>query len=132
MFTMVNNEEFVFRIKKILSYYTITAAQMADTIGVQRSNISHLLSGRNKPSLDFVIKIIQAYEEVDLYWLLNGKGSFPKSDKSPTPSSTKTAIEVPSSKDKSLQALEIKAASKKIEHIIIFYEDGSFKKYETA
>lgn len=124
---MVNDEAFAIRIKKLLSFYNITAAQMADTIGVQRSSISHLLSGRNKPSLDFVVKVIQAYEEVDLYWLLNGKGSFPKIEE------TKPNKKVSSPShlsDKSSEVLSIEGKSEEIEHIIIFYKDGSFKKYK--
>jgi hypothetical protein len=39
--------------------------------------LSHLLSGRNKPSLDFILKIVDVFPDVDLYWILNG-GSFPK------------------------------------------------------
>ena len=46
---------------------------------MQRFSISHILSGRNKPSLDFVLKIIKEFPEVELYWLLNGKGNFPYS-----------------------------------------------------
>ena len=49
----------------------------ADKIGVQRSSISHILSGRNKPSLDFILKVTNEFTDVDIYWLLNGKGSFP-------------------------------------------------------
>jgi transcriptional regulator with XRE-family HTH domain len=45
----------------------------ADKIGVQRSSLSHLLSGRNKPSLDFILKILDVFPDVDLYWMINGK-----------------------------------------------------------
>ncbi|MCF6213445.1 MAG: helix-turn-helix domain-containing protein [Flavobacteriaceae bacterium] len=136
---MVNNEDFANRIKKLLSFYTITAAQMADKIGVQRSSISHLLSGRNKPSLDFVIKVIQAYDEVDLYWLLNGKGHFPKtnnevkrSDTTPTRSRNVQSETNVSSQTALSKHMPLPSDGKKIEHIIIFYKDGSFKKYEAA
>ncbi|NQW36747.1 MAG: helix-turn-helix transcriptional regulator [Flavobacteriales bacterium] len=137
---MVNNEEFANRIKKLLSFYAISAAQLADKIGVQRSSISHLLSGRNKPSLDFVVKIIQAYDEVDLYWLLNGKGNFPKigGDSNKSDISPISSIEKDAQVDLPLKASFVKATSdnasdsKKIEHIIIFYKDGSFKKYEAV
>lgn len=65
------------RLKKILEYYNLSASSFADKIDVPRSSISHLLSGRNKPSLDFVIKVETAFEEVDLNWLVYGKGTFP-------------------------------------------------------
>jgi len=130
---MVNNEIFVIRIKKLLDFYNLSAAQFADKIGVQRSSISHLLSGRNKPSLDFVLKVMQQFNEVDLYWLLNGKGTFPKH--SPDKESKVAESALKSEKTNTLADImkTKKYASgneKKIEHIIIFYKDGSFKKYE--
>jgi transcriptional regulator with XRE-family HTH domain len=77
---MVNTEDFVKRLEIILDYHGLSASSFADKIGVQRSSLSHLLSGRNKPSLDFILKIIEVFPEVDLYWILNGKGNFPKSE----------------------------------------------------
>ncbi|WP_291122976.1 helix-turn-helix domain-containing protein, partial [Flavobacterium sp. UBA6046] len=77
---MVNIEDFIKRLEIILDYYSLNASSFADKIGVQRSSLSHLLSGRNKPSLDFILKIIEVFPEVDLYWILNGKGNFPKSE----------------------------------------------------
>lgn len=77
---MVNIDDFVKRLETILDYYSLNASSFADKIGVQRSSMSHLLSGRNKPSLDFVMKIMEVFPEVDLYWILNGKGSFPKTE----------------------------------------------------
>ena len=62
------------------NYYGLSASVFADKMGVQRSGLSHLMSGRNKPSLDFVMKIIENFPEVDFYWLLNGKGNFPKQE----------------------------------------------------
>ena len=77
---MVNTDNFINRLEKILDFYSLSASGFADKIGVQRSSLSHLLSGRNKPSLDFVLKIIEFFPEVDLYWILIGKGVFPKLD----------------------------------------------------
>jgi transcriptional regulator with XRE-family HTH domain len=77
---MVNKEDFTKRLGIILEYYSLHASAFADKIGVQRSSLSHLLSGRNKPSLDLILKILDVFPEVDLYWILNGKGTFPKSD----------------------------------------------------
>ena len=57
---MVNIEEFSKRLIIIMDYYEISAAVLAENIEVQRSSISHILSGRNKPSLDFVLKILKA------------------------------------------------------------------------
>ena len=63
------------RIRTIMEYYDLTSAQFADTIGIQRSALSHVLSERNKPSLDFVLKIKRAFPEVSLDWLTLGRGS---------------------------------------------------------
>lgn len=77
---MVNKEDFTKRLGIILEYYSLNASSFAYKIGVQRSSLSHILSGRNKPSLDFILKILDVFPEVDLYWILNGKGTFPKSE----------------------------------------------------
>ena len=77
---MVNTEDFIKRLEIILEFYGLSASVFADKMGVQRSGLSHLMSGRNKPSLDFVMKIIENFSDVDFYWLLNGEGTFPKSE----------------------------------------------------
>lgn len=52
----------------------LNAAQFADEIGVQRSSVSHILTGRNNASLDFLLKVLLRYPEIDTDWLLIGKG----------------------------------------------------------
>lgn len=114
---MINNLEFAERLKRVMDHYQLSAATFADRIQVQRSSISHLLSGRNRPSLDFVLKVLDEFKGVELYWLLNGKGSFPKSEGSPsTPTSSNIS-------DDELKDTEI-------DRIIIFYKDGTFKNYQ--
>ena len=77
---MVTSEQFIEKIEHILNYYNLSASLFAEKIGVQRSSLSHLLSGRNKPSLDFVIKIVEEFPDVDLYWFLFNQGTFPKQE----------------------------------------------------
>jgi DNA-binding XRE family transcriptional regulator len=124
---MVNSEDFVRRLEKILRYYDLSASVFADKINVQRSSISHLLSGRNKPSLEFVLKVIKTFPDVNLYWLLNGKGTFP-------PLSTSQSKTITPTQHPILQKEEVSAVKsvkdKTIEKIIIFYSDGSFKSYK--
>lgn len=62
------------RILLILKTKNISPSQFADEINVQRSNISHIISGRNKPSLEFVKKILDRYKEINTEWLINGVG----------------------------------------------------------
>jgi transcriptional regulator with XRE-family HTH domain len=52
-----------------------SSAQLAEEIGVQASGISHIISGRNNPSLDFVLKMLEKYQFLSTEWLLFGKGS---------------------------------------------------------
>jgi len=61
-----------------MSVKNLSPAQLAEAIGVQRSGISHILSGRNKPSLDFVMKVLEAYPELNESWLLKGEGEMLK------------------------------------------------------
>lgn len=62
------------RIHLILKAKNITASKFADEVGVQRSSISHILSGRNNPSLDVVQKILKKFPDISTEWLLSGKG----------------------------------------------------------
>lgn len=155
---MVNTEDFIKRLEIILDYYSLNASSFADKIAVQRSSLSHLLSGRNKPSLDFILKIIAIFPEVDLYWILNGKGSFPKNmeqldkkensvgqvvkENSPTSAPTeiipenlfsqvKSANPIPVYDTKKIDAQNSAKESDSggIDKIVIFYKNGTFKSY---
>lgn len=61
------------RLQLILKMHTITPATFADKLGVQRSNVSHVLSGRNKPGLDFLEKILVQFPRVNAHWLITGE-----------------------------------------------------------
>ncbi|NDP26987.1 MAG: helix-turn-helix transcriptional regulator [Flavobacterium sp.] len=157
---MVNTEDFIKRLEIILDYYSLNASSFADKIGVQRSSLSHLLSGRNKPSLDFILKIMDVFPDVDLYWILNGKGTFPKSkiatetnNRSSTPilsppiaetkieqqndlfsenSNTKNQKEenLPNSFPNAKIASNYKTDGE-IDRIVIFFKNGTFKTYSS-
>ena len=123
---MINTEDFTNRLQKVIDYYGESASSFAEKIGVQRSSISHILSGRNKPSLDFVLKVLSSFPEVELYWLMNGKGKFPDDSKQEIYSSANKSEEL--SESKILQ--NTSSNDKTIERIVIFYKDGSFKNFE--
>jgi transcriptional regulator with XRE-family HTH domain len=154
---MVNTDDFIKRLELILEYYGLNASAFADKIGVQRSSLSHLLSGRNKPSLDFILKILEVFPDVDLYWILNGKGSFPKkiaevnpidATQNTSPTSTPilnkqetndlfsvTAATVPSNSTATAKTIvnekiTIPTTSNEIDKIVIFYKNGTFKDYK--
>lgn len=131
---MINTEEFVIRLQKVIDHYGESASSFAEKIGVQRSSISHILSGRNKPSLDFVLKVLASFPDVELYWLLNGKGQFPSEEK---PSEIVTAPKTKNDAkhevlEKTVPKVNATAQDKIIERIVIFYTDGSFKNFEDS
>lgn len=72
------------RIKLLLETQNLTASQFAEKINVQRSSVSHIMSGRNKASLDFVQKILTYFPEVSPDWLINGKGPMLRSSETPS------------------------------------------------
>ena len=152
---MVNIDDFIKRLEIILDYYNLSASAFADKINVQRSSLSHLLSGRNKPSLDFIIKVIEVFPEVDLYWILNGKGNFPKSEnvvstvletEKKTPSqpiveNTNSELDLFSTVEKRITSTlsesnpveSIKTennSNEEIERIVVFFKNGTFKNYK--
>ena len=70
---MLNTESLIARIKALMEQHELNASSFAEMIGVQRSSISHVLSGRNKPSLEFLAKIETTFDEVSFEWLLKGE-----------------------------------------------------------
>jgi len=63
------------RIIKIIEDKTLTNTQFADKIQIQRSSLSHILSGRNNPSLDVIVKILNTFPEISPEWLIKGLGN---------------------------------------------------------
>ena len=63
------------RIQKFMEHKGITPSELADAIGVQRSNVTHVLKARNKPSFQFIEKLLQVYPEINAKWLLLGQGN---------------------------------------------------------
>ncbi|MBT0608761.1 helix-turn-helix domain-containing protein [Aequorivita echinoideorum] len=141
---MVNSEDFAKRLEKILEFYTLSATQFAYEMNFNRSTISHLLSGRNKPSLEFVMNLLKKFPEVNLYWLMDGKGTFPSSkvSESKIVEAKPEKTESPKNKNREPDLFsEISAknhnefsplrnSDDSIERIVIFYKNGSFKSYQ--
>ena len=118
----MNSDAILLRLEKIRIHYDLSAAALADKIKVQRSSISHLLKGRNKPSLEFVIKLVAAFPEIDIYWFLYGIGNFPSV---PTKDTSTTL-----SKKKEISHSTNNSITKQVDRMVIFYTDGTFKSYE--
>lgn len=137
------------RFRYVMKVYNETPSSFADKIGVQRSSISHILSERNKPSLDFIQKILEYYPKIDAQWLINGKQS---TNEKMVTAAVNSSIE-PEREDAYLQEEERQAvqkeqlvelnsdeiavkankqlvdATKKVDRIIIFYSDHTFETF---
>lgn len=126
------------RIKTIIEYYNLSSSTFAEKIDVPRSSISHLLSGRNKPSLDFIMKVDKAFDDVNLDWLLYGKGSFNKKSEVNNTSLFNTfekenKITEKQEVTQEVDIIETKEKiindNKSIVKVILLFDDGSFKAF---
>ena len=160
------------KIKQILIDKNLTPSYFADEIGVQRSSISHILSGRNRPSFDIIQKVIRRFPELGYEWIMEedsqtggqsiptgypGRGMArpvpepinrfnsgqPSTSYSPQPSGIRsqrneippmvlpvtTQINPTPTNPEMLANLPFE---KKVERILIFYTDGSFREYTPA
>lgn len=69
----IENQNTIERIKLVIEREKLSYGAFADSVGMQQSTLSHILNGRNKPSLDVIKKIHQRYKNINLYWLLYGE-----------------------------------------------------------
>ena len=138
---MLNKEDFAKRLQELMVYYEISAAALADKISVQRSSISHLLSGRNNPSLDFIIKILDKYPKVSFEWLVKGDGVLESDtgeqvDNSSAPTLFEQELSTKKrefgEKQPILDPKVANQVSKSVEKILLVYKDGSFKVYDNS
>jgi transcriptional regulator with XRE-family HTH domain len=112
------------RIEIIIRSKNLSPSKLADEIGVQRSGISHIMSGRNKPSLDFILKVLDAYPEINADWLLKGEGEMAES-----PGLIDfEANDEPETERKGPSKISMlkNNSGKKAVKVIIFYDDQSF------
>lgn len=68
------------RIELLMKCYNLSSSQFADKTGIQRASVSHILSGRNKPSLEVMLKIYESFPGLDMKWLMTGVGEEPVGD----------------------------------------------------
>ena len=92
------------RLKNWMDSEGLKPSELADTIGVNRSTISHILSGRNKPSIDFLEKLLNTFPNINANWLISGIGYMQEDIK-----------------EKEL------VSNKKIGKVVVFYDDNSFE-----
>ena len=145
------------RLQRFLDAENITQSQLAEKLGVAKASISHILAGRNKPGFDFIQSMAQCYPDLNLDWLIAGKGKMYKSqNRSPVtqpseepriPAQSKDSgrlfdsqedklfpdeAETVDSKPQTEQVspAESKPVPPKISKILVFYDNGTFKEID--
>ena len=105
------------RLLRFLEAENISQAQFADSIGVARASISHIVSGRNKPGFDFIERTARRYPALNIEWLITGKGKMYSSQ------------EEEESLFSPVDFQEV-SKSRKISRVIVFFEDGTFEEFK--
>jgi len=138
------------RLLEFLRTENKSSAQFAEEIGVQPSGISHILSGRNNPSLDFILKMLEKYQFLSTDWLLFGKGTmykekqvqslfddagiidskpdtvFDKNESAKLTTGSNTIEKSPAGADLRDHG---KGEGASLSRIVMFYNDNSFEEY---
>jgi len=137
-----------------MDYKQISPSELADAIGVQRSNVTHVLQGRNKPGFQFISKLLETFPELNAKWLITGQGDMlvssngyptglfdtPKPPKAEQPviSNPPVAEKEPEKEAEIINTSKtvpesvktlIPPTTKEIERIVVFYTDQTFKQY---
>ena len=134
------------RIAHIIRAKNLTAAEFAIKLGIQPSNVSHLLAGRNNPSLDFVKKLKETFPEYNLDWIIFGRGPMTLSepfhglpDTDPRLFESQESENVVEGMERSLFSVEKEnvvgtndrlpqLSNGELRQIILVYDDGTFEK----
>jgi len=125
---MLNYKEIIKRIENLIQSKELTASGFAEKIGVQRSSISHIISGRNKPSLEFLIKITEVFPETSLTELVYGNKS--SSIHSNYHENDISTLDGSKSDNSQLEMKLDDSGEEKIERsLVVLYSDGTFEKY---
>lgn len=114
------------RIKEYIDYKGISPGELASLLEVQRSNISHILNGRNKPGASLIEKLLIVFPDLNARWLMTGEGSMTEVET--------TAIEIPKTESKPNLVVEEQPQYKRstnesnrlIDKVVLIYNDGSF------
>lgn len=108
------------RLIKFLAAENLSQSQLADTLGVARASISHIISGRNKPGFDFLESMAVNFPALSIEWLITGKGRMYRGQQST----------VSSAEGQVAQDAFPGTASAGIDRIVVFFEDGTYKEFK--
>lgn len=117
------------RLLQFLQAENITQTQLADTLSVARGSVSNILAGRNKPGYDFLESLILHYPNLNLEWLLSGKGKmYHDSSEASAPS-----VESAPAQDEPVQldlfSIPAPSTNKEISKIMVFFSDKTFQEF---
>jgi transcriptional regulator with XRE-family HTH domain len=116
------------RIKLLLEQLSLSPSEFADRIGVQRSSVSHVLSGRNKPSIDFLEKILNVFPGIDTTWLITGKAGTNTPDRNADDTSNpEPKVQKSFFLDDQHEKPPAPAVEEPVDHIIIVYKNNTFR-----
>jgi transcriptional regulator with XRE-family HTH domain len=124
------------RIQKFIDYKSISPGSLAEILGVQRSNISHIINGRNKPGAVFIEKFLLAFPMLNARWLFTGEGPMVTDMAEPASDITRKALEPV--KEASVHADSPKepylhpgndSRDRSVEKVVLLYSDGTFSSY---
>lgn len=141
------------RIKKFMDHKGINAGELALALEVQRSNISHILNGRNKPGAAFIEKMLLVYPDLDARWLLTGAGNMlgesfepkrqqlkPEISKPEEPIAVAPKKEDRKEESQPIQKKEehntnhdrepVRFTSDAVDKVLVLYKDGTFDTYK--
>ena len=126
------------RILELLKEKKLSPSQFADEIGIQRSGMSHLISGRNKPSLEVIIKVLKRFPDVQADWLLFGTPGSEKNihvENELLPEAKPSLFnELLQTEEKNLTKPPVISRKEKtgsrVEKIVVFYDNKTFREYE--
>ena len=124
------------RLEELMQLLNLNPTQFANAIGVQRATLQHILSGRNEPSLKIIMAIHASFPDVELEWLLNGKGSAipqlqqnePVKDDYPLLPGMESLF----FKDvEPVQEGDFSYKDKRIKEVVVFFADGTYQKFSS-
>ena len=124
------------RLAHIIRAKNLTASQFAELMEIQPSNVSHLLNGRNKPSLDFLIKLKEIFPEYSFDWIIMGKKPITINEPNPVPVDNQEikfeeadahVLEFDDLDEKMIDNQPKTGEEKTVEKIIIVYADKTFE-----
>ena len=104
------------RLQHFLKAENISRSQLADSLGVARASITHIISGRNKPGFDFLENISLRYPALNLDWLVTGRGKMYRNPLDGTNTAPQQGSPL--------------IVEKQIDRIVVFFEDGTYREFK--